>query len=66
LYCNPVLHPSDNDSSNKEANSNNECIIPAQPAVQIRIYGTAHMGNHLASKSMSNDYFDIINDEINL
>jgi hypothetical protein len=66
LYRQTFLHPSDAQSSYTEANSENECIDPEQPPVQTPIYGAPHLDNCLASKSISNGYFNIFNDEIDL
>jgi len=62
----PFLHPSDDDSSDTEADSENACIDPEQPPVRTRICGTPHVDNRLASKPVSNEYFDIFDDEIDL
>jgi len=56
----PSLHSSDNDSSDTEADSHNQCIDPAQPPVQAPIYGTPHLDNRLPSKPISTSYFDIL------
>jgi len=49
----PFLHPSDNDSSDSEADSENACIDPEKPPVQTRICGTPHLDNRLAGKLIS-------------
>ena len=63
-HGNSFLHPSDNDSSDTEADSENACIDPEQPPVQTRICGTAHLDNHPAGNPISNKYFDIFDDGI--
>ena len=65
-HHNRFLHPSHDESCDIEANSHNECIDHEQPPVQTPIYGTLHLCNHLASKPISNEYFNIVNDEIDL
>ena len=62
----PFLHPSDDDSSDTEADSENACIDPEQPPVRTRICGTPQLDNRLAGKPISNEYFDIFDDEIDL
>jgi len=62
----PSLHPSDDNSSNTEAESENACIDREQPPVRTHIYGTPHLDNRLAVKPISNEYFDIFKDEIDL
>jgi len=64
LHCDPVLHPSNNDSSNTAAECENAYINPAQPPVRTCIHGTPHFHNRLASKPISWEYFDIFDDEI--
>jgi len=39
-------------------------VDPEQPAVQTRIYGTPHWVSCLGGKPVSNEYFNIFNDEI--
>ena len=62
----PFLHPSDDDSSDTEADSENACIDPEQPPVRTRMYCTPELDNHLAGKPISDEYFDIFKDEIDL
>jgi len=62
----PILHHSDDDSSDTEANSETACIDPEQLPVRICIYGTPHLDNRLAGKPISNKYFHIFNNEIDL
>jgi len=42
------LHPSEDDSSDTEADSKNECISPEQSPVWTCIDGAAHLNNHQA------------------
>ena len=65
-HHNPLLHPSDNDSSDTKAESENACIGPEQAPVRTRICGTPHLDNRLVSKPISSEYFDIFDDEIDL
>jgi len=65
-HSDPFLHPPNNDSSNAEADLKNAGIDPEQPPVWSRIYATPHLDNHLAAKSISNEYLDIFDDEIDL
>jgi hypothetical protein len=65
-HHNPFLHPSDYDSSDTEADSENACIDPEQPPVQIHICGTPHLDHRLAGKPISNEYFNVFNNEIDL
>jgi len=65
-HHNPFFHPSDNDSSDTEADSENACIDPEQPPVRTCICGTPHLDNRLAGKPISNEYFDVFDDEIDL
>jgi hypothetical protein len=62
----PFFHPSDDDSSVTEADSENACIDPEQPPVRTRTCGTPHLDNCLAGKPISMEYFDIFNDDIDL
>jgi hypothetical protein len=62
----PFLHHSDDDSSDTEADSENACIDPEQPPVQTRICGTPQLDNRLAGKPISNEYFVVFNDEIDV
>ena len=62
----PFLHPSDDDSSDTEADTENVCINPEQTPVRTRICGTPHLDNHLAGKPVSNEYCDIFDDESDL
>jgi hypothetical protein len=63
---NQFLHPADNDSSDTEADSKNACIGQEQPAVRTHIYGNPHLDNRVACWPISNDYFDIFDDELDL
>jgi len=65
-HHNPFFHPSDDDCSDTEADSENECIDPEQPPVQTRICGTPHLDNCLAGKPISNEYFDVFDDQIDI
>jgi len=65
-HCDPCLYPFDDDSSDAEAHSENAYNNPEQPPVQTRIYFTPHLDNNLAGKPISNKYFDIFNDTIDL
>jgi hypothetical protein len=60
----PFLNPSDDVSSDTEADSENACIDPEEPPVRTHIYGTPHLDNHLAGKPISNQCFDIFDNEI--
>jgi hypothetical protein len=60
------LHPSNDDSSDTNTNSLNACMDPEQPPFWTRICGTPHLDNCLAGKSMSKEYFDIFDNEIDL
>jgi hypothetical protein len=60
------LHPSDNDSSDPEADTVSACIDPENPPVRTPICGTPHLDNRLAGKPISNEYFDVFDDEIDL
>jgi len=60
----PFLHPSDDDSSDTEAGSQDGCVDPKEPPVRTRNYGTPHLRNHLAGKPISNKHFDIFDNEI--
>jgi len=62
----PFFHHSDDDSSDTEANSKNPCIDPEQPPVRTRNCGTPHLDNHLAGKPISNEYFDVFDEESDL
>ena len=62
----PFLHPSDDHSSDTEADSEKGCIDLEQPPVRTCICGTPHLDNHQAGKPISNEYFDIFDDEIDL
>jgi len=64
LHRDPLLHPFDDDSSDTEANSHNACIDPEQPPVWSCINGTPHLDNRPAGKPISNEYFNIFDDEI--
>jgi len=65
-HCHPFYYPSDDNSGGTEADSENICIDPEPPPIQTHIYGTPHLDNHLASKPISNKYFDIFIDEIDI
>jgi len=62
----PVLHLSDDDSSDIEADSENACIDPEEPPVRQWIYGNTLFDNRSAGKRISDKYFNIVNDEIYL
>jgi hypothetical protein len=62
----PLLHHSDHDSSDTDADSENACIDPEQPPVRIHICDTQHLDNRPAGKLISNEYFDVLEDEIDL
>jgi len=64
LHHNPSLHSSNNDPSDTEANSENACINPEELPVHIHIYGTPHLDNHPTGKPISNEYFNIFDNEI--
>jgi hypothetical protein len=66
LHSDPGLQPSDVDSSDTEANSDNTCADPEQPAVQMRSDGTLHLDNRPDGKPISNEYIDILDDSIDL
>ena len=57
-HSNPCPHPSNNDSSNTEANSQNACVNPERTPVCTDIHGTPHWDNCLAGKPIRNEYFD--------
>jgi len=65
-HCKAFLHHSEDDSSDTEADSENVCIDLEQAPVWTPIYGTPHLDNNLARKPISNEYFDIFNDESDL
>jgi len=62
----PRLHRSDIHSSDAEADSENACIDPEQPPVRTRICATPHLDNCPAAKPISNEYFNIFDNEIDL
>jgi len=64
LHQKYVLHPFDDDSSDREADSQNACIYPEQLTVWARIYGTLHLDSCLAGLPISNEHFDIFENEI--
>jgi len=66
LHHDLFVHPSDDHSSDTEADGKNACIDPEQPPVRTRICGTPHFDNCLAGKPICNEYFDIFDDEIDL
>jgi len=66
LHRYPFLHCLDNDASDTEADSDNACVDIDQPRVRTWIYGTPDFENRLAVKTISNEYFDIVDDEIDL
>jgi hypothetical protein len=66
LRHNCLLHPSDDDFCDTEADSRHACIKPEQPPVRTGISGTAHRDNCLAGKHISNKHFNIFDDEIDL
>jgi len=60
----PFLHPSCNNSSETEADSEDACINAEQPPVRTRIYVTPHLDNGLARNAISINHSDIFDDEI--
>jgi hypothetical protein len=62
----PSLHPSDDDSSDTEADIENVCIDPVQPPVRTHICSTTHLDNRLASKPISDEYLDVFDDAIDV
>jgi len=66
LHRNLCLHPSNYEICNTAANSDPECIDPEQPPVQTSICGTPHLDTCLATKPVSNKYFDIVDNKIDL
>jgi hypothetical protein len=70
LPCIPEPHddpfhpPFDDASSDTDAVSEHACIDPEQPPVRTRICGTPHLDNRLAGKPISNEYFNVFEDEI--
>jgi len=65
-HHNPFRQTSDNDSSHTQRYSNPASINPEQPPVQICIYVTPHMNNHLGGKAIGNENGDILNIENDL
>jgi hypothetical protein len=63
-HHNPFLHFSDDDSSNPEADSENPCIDSERPPLRAQICGTPHFDICRAGKPITNEYFDVIEDEI--
>jgi hypothetical protein len=57
------LHPSDDDSSDTEANSENASIDPERPPFRTHVTGSPHMYKGLARKPISNECFNIFEDE---
>jgi hypothetical protein len=66
LHHDPFLYPSDDDSSDRESDGENVCIDPEQPPGRTCICDTPHLDNRLAGKPISNEYFNIFDDEIDL
>jgi hypothetical protein len=66
LHHDPILHPSDVDSRDTEANSENACIDQEQSPVRTLICGTPHLHNRVAGKTISIEFCDVFNDEIDL
>jgi hypothetical protein len=64
LLRNPFVHPSDGDSSNSVADSQNVSTNPEHPHILLQIYGTPPLTNHYAGKPNCNEYFDIFQDAI--
>jgi len=58
------LHPSDDDSSDTEVDSQDACIHPEQPPVRMHIEGTPHLDNSLAGKPICDEYYDIFDAEM--
>jgi hypothetical protein len=50
LHSDPVLHPSDHDSSDTEADSNNACIDPEKPPARTQIHGNSYLEYCLAGQ----------------
>jgi len=65
-HYNPFNNPADNDSSDTVADGENACIDSEQPPLGKGICGTLRLGNCLAGKPISNEYFNIFDDEIDL
>jgi len=65
-HCDPYLHPSDNDSSNADADSKDACINPEQPPVRTHIYGVLYVVNRRAGSPIINEYCNIFHDEMDL
>jgi len=65
-HSDPFPHPSNNDSSDTEGDSENEWIDWEVPPDRIHINSTLHLANRLAGKSNTNKYFHIVDDEIDL
>jgi len=61
-----VSHTSDYHPSDTEAHRENACIDPEQHPVRPRIYGTTHFDNCLAGRPVGNEYFDIVEGEIEI
>jgi len=64
LHHDRILHPSHNDSSHTEANSQNESFDPEQTPFRSHIYGTPHLDDCRASKLIREECFDIFDGEI--
>jgi hypothetical protein len=58
------LYPSEDDSSYTEADSETASIDQEQPLVRTHMYGTVHFDDRLASKPISNEYFNIFDNQI--
>lgn len=65
-HCDHFLHSSSNYSLVTVANSKHVCIHLEQPPLWTWIYGTAQLENCLAGKSVVIEYYDIVDDEIDL
>lgn len=65
-YRDCFLPHSDDDCSDTEADCYNECIDPEQSPFWTRIYGTSHWDNCRAGMPISNEYFDVFTDDMNL
>jgi len=65
-HLDPFLHPVKDDSSDTEAHLENACIDQEQPPVRTLICGTPQLDHCQAGKPISNEYFDVFDDEIDL
>jgi len=65
-HLDPILYPSNNDLIDSDVDSENACIDAELPPVWTHIYGTSHLDDRLAGMPVTNEYFDIFQDEIDL